>query len=531
VPVKRPIVRYAMLAFLFAITMVYEVRYTGDILRGERVDVPFFITESATNRIAFATPDAHRAGIRTGDQLLAVDGVPYTGTSVLGDARARARPGSRIVLTVQSPDPFSGERTVSVPVAEAKLKFWDLVGDLTLHFVLPALCLLLGFWVALLRPRDPMAWLLLAVMMSLPHIFEIYVIPGWAPGWREAAMLFHVVLDMAFPIVLFLFGRYFPEPFPPGSRFERIWRILQWALAIPFAVIAVENVIVRIRELNNYRAVAPLDRLFRPLDRVADVIVYALIGSFFAAMGIKDGVSKSPDAKRRLRLLYWGATLAFSPALLLTIYGRIAGSMRGKALHDLAPHWVIVSALIPFIIFPLTLAYVIVVQKAMGVGVALRQGLQYAFARNGIRLLRILAVTTVATAAVMTVTDANRNRPQKIAMIEVGLAAVFSIRRLGDWLRTWIDRRFFREAYNADHVLAELGEQVRAIVEPKSLLETVAARISEILHVPQVACWARASCIVRNLLWGTPIYPMFHSPGTLERQRSCSSRRNRRTCF
>jgi len=103
VPVKRPIVRYAMLAFLFAITMVYEVRYTGDILRGERVDVPFFITESATNRIAFATPDAHRAGIRTGDQLLAVDGVPYTGTSVLGDARARARPGSRIVLTVSRP--------------------------------------------------------------------------------------------------------------------------------------------------------------------------------------------------------------------------------------------------------------------------------------------------------------------------------------------------------------------------------------------------------------------------------------------
>ncbi len=57
-PVKRPIVRYAMLAFLFAITMVYEVRYTGDILRGERVDVPFFITESATNRIELPTRTA-----------------------------------------------------------------------------------------------------------------------------------------------------------------------------------------------------------------------------------------------------------------------------------------------------------------------------------------------------------------------------------------------------------------------------------------------------------------------------------------
>jgi len=36
-------------------------------------------------------------------------------------------------------------------------------------------------------------------------------------------------------------------------------------------------------------------------------------------------------------------------------------------------------------------------------------------------------------------------------------------------------------------VLSELSEQVRSMVESKSLLETVAARISETLHVPQVA--------------------------------------------
>jgi phosphoserine phosphatase RsbU/P len=36
-------------------------------------------------------------------------------------------------------------------------------------------------------------------------------------------------------------------------------------------------------------------------------------------------------------------------------------------------------------------------------------------------------------------------------------------------------------------VLTELSEQVRSITETKSLLETVAARISETLHVPQVA--------------------------------------------
>ena len=486
-PIKRPIFRYAVLGLLLAITIAYEIRYTRDVLRAERVDVPFIMTEAATNRIAFAAPDAKRAGVSHGDELLAIDGTPYSGSSVLGRAKAQARPGVPITLTLRSQTADRTTRTVSLPVREGTLKFWDVIGDLGLHFVLPTLCLLLGFWVAFLRPRDPMAWLLLAVMMSLPHIFEIYTIPGWSEGWREAGMLYHVILDMFFPIAIFLFGRYFPEPFPDASRYHRIWNILQWTLLIPFAVVAIENVVVRVGDLTDYQRVAPLNNFFRPLDRIADVIVYLLIGSFFAAMGIKNGLSKSPDTKRRLRLLYWGATLAFGPALLLTIYGRIAGGILGKPLAVLVPQWVIVVGLIPFIIFPLTLAYVIVVQKAMGVGVALRQGLQYALARGGLRMLQVLAIAAVVFTAATMAGETHRNRPQKITVIAVGLSVVITLRRLGDRVRTWVDRQFFREAYDAEHVLSELSEQVRTMVEPGTLLETVTARISETLHVPQVA--------------------------------------------
>ena len=82
---------------------------------------------------------------------------------------------------------------------------------------------------------------------------------------------------------------------------------------------------------------------------------------------------------------------------------------------------------------------------------------------------------------------ASHDRPQKTIVILVGITAYFTIRRLGDGVRTWVDRRFFRENYNAENVLTELSEQVRSITETKSLLETVAVRISETLHVPQVA--------------------------------------------
>ena len=207
------------------------------------------------------------------------------------------------------------------------------------------------------------------------------------------------------------------------------------------------------------------------------------MGSFFAAMAIKLGLTQSPDAKRRLRFLYWGAIASFTPALIPTIYARL----QGKAPNEIFPVWLIAIVLIPLILFPLTLSYVIVVQKAMGMGVALRQGLQYTLARGGIRALQMAAVGTVIVAAMTMVSNANHERWQKIIVILVGITASLTIRGLGDRVRTWVDRRFFRENYNAEHVLTDLSDQVRSIVETKSLLETVASRISETLHVPQVA--------------------------------------------
>ncbi len=145
-------------------------------------------------------------------------------------------------------------------------------------------------------------------------------------------------------------------------------------------------------------------------------------------MGIKLGLSKSPDAERRLRFLYWGAILAFTPALLTTLYARF----QGKFASEIFPAWFNALIVIPLILFPLTLTYVIVVQKAMGVGVALRQGLQYTLARGGIRVLQFIAMGVVIVAGTTLAGNAGHDRPQKTIVILAGITAYFTIRRLGD---------------------------------------------------------------------------------------------------
>ena len=483
-PTRSPTFRYVILALLFAITVAYEVPYLRDILRDERRSVPLFSTEDGSNRIDFVDRVAKRIGFHKGDEVLSVNGRPYRGEGDWFQISRNAQVGQNITVVVRSSElAQAGDRTISFPVESTRPDLWEVSADIIVQFLIPAFSVALGFWVAFMRPRDSMAWLLLALMLTFPHIFESYKVQGWPRGWREAAEFYHTFLGSMLPIVMFLFGRYFPEPFPCDTREARIWNYMQWGLALPYAILSFVNIIEAVGSLSNYRSVAPLERATHPLDVVTRIMTYGLIGSFFAAMGIKYGLTRSPDAKRRLRILYWGSTAAWTPGLLITIASLVAG----RSVSEMFPRWLVVVVIAFLLLFPLTLAYVIVVQKAMDVSLVVRQGLQYALARRGTRVLQVIAVVGVASVAVTMASDVNRKLPQKLALIAVGVVAVLTIRKVGDHLRGWIDRRFFREAYDTEQVLTDLSDQVRSIVEPRSLLETVASRISQTLHVPQVA--------------------------------------------
>jgi hypothetical protein len=79
------------------------------------------------------------------------------------------------------------------------------------------------------------------------------------------------------------------------------------------------------------------------------------------------------------------------------------------------------------------------------------------------------------------------------SVIALGFVAAGVVGRGAQPLRLWIDRRFFRDAYNAEQILTELSEKVRTIVETQALLETVSCRIAESLHVSRLAVFLDGS--------------------------------------
>jgi len=118
-------------------------------------------------------------------------------------------------------------------------------------------------------------------------------------------------------------------------------------------------------------------------------------------------------------------------------------------------------------------------------------------ARNGVRVIQVVLSAVIIFVAASLIASSAANRPQKIAVMAAGVALIFLLQGIAEKLRRWVDRRFFREAYNAEQILSDLSEKVRTIVKTEPLLETVAQRISESLHVRRVALMLREDGLYR----------------------------------
>jgi sigma-B regulation protein RsbU (phosphoserine phosphatase) len=425
-------------------------------------------------------PAALQAGVRENDTLISVDGKPVTGLAVFGEAMRRAKPGEMLSVTVSSPGE-SAPRSASIPLEQQRSagSVWAAAFVVCVKFVIPVFCLLLGFWVVAVRPRDRSAWLLFLLL----QFFSVYYSAGiesWGPGVRDVAQVYHMGLSTTWPIFMLLFGIYFPEPIT--GKYETFWKWAQRILIPALLLISVALVIENVGELENFSSVAWLAAALERIAKLAFALSFVAIGSFFACIATKTKRATTPDAKRRLRLLQWGTSISMTPACILFVVQAI----KGEQLEKIFPIWVVLFSLAMMLLFPVTLAYVIVVYRAMDVRVVIRQGLQYALATGGIRVLQIILTVVVLVLGIGFATKRQLTLPSEITVIALLFLAVQWLRRGAVKLKLWTDHRFFRAAYNSEQILESLGDEVRSIVETRPLLERVASKISESLHVPRV---------------------------------------------
>ena len=474
-----------MLAVLFAIVAVYRVidftERLGDLTYGHvHVREPFDI-DLPEFGLTSVEPEAAAAGLRAGDVVVAINGARVHATPAdLWVPIYKATAGDRLAVEAVRPDENGRQVTASIvlrPIRTGAPTAVEIVGFAILNVMLPLTCTVLGFWVAAARVTDRRAWLLLVLVLSLAEFGGGYFrsLYGREDVFQPVAAAYQPLLANMWPTAMLLFAISFPE----RLAFDRKVPWLKW--------IAIAPIVLRVVALNpiydfiagrDPDAARRLHQALAPTESYFGTSYGLFILLFLVIMGYRTITERQPDARRRLRLLVTGAALSVTPMLAFLLL--VAAGRRSFA------DWVVIPVLGSLLLFPLTMAYVIVVHRAMDVRVVVRQGLRYFLARGSLRGLQFV-VSSATLAAAIALGARSVSLISQVLLVGAGVGAVVLIRRFADTLRDRVDRRFFREAYDADQILSDLASEVRTMIETRPLLETVTRRIGEALHVPRVA--------------------------------------------
>jgi sigma-B regulation protein RsbU (phosphoserine phosphatase) len=457
----------------------------------QRVNVPFrFDADSRRVLKDGLQPEAQAAGLAAGDHIEQLNGAPYSGLAQWSTILSESHPGDILEVDAVRPDGPHANATITLvrgPYLYGRLSppwaFWQaflLVGLLTL------VCLLIGYWVVLTRPADRNAWLTL-ILLTFPSV--VFINSGLASGVSLFLRLFwYENLQLAGAPALLLFGVYFPE----RSRIDARARWIKWLLLALYGVFLLA--LYPSIYMENYGGGD--GPILTHASNVASTVINFLnllcVGLYLYLTLDKLFTASTEDARRRLRVLTAGMSVGVGSLLLVFVllpdlpaHYRITGNTTGG-------YWIRTIGALFFMLAPLTLAYVVVVQRALDVRVLLRMGSRYALAKATLWVLQVGLIAVIGFRLLLPALHKQEPEPSDIIGAIIFFALILALRfGVSKRIQQWLDRQFFREAYNSEVMLNELSDEVRRFTETQPLLETVARTVCDTLHIRQIAMLLR----------------------------------------
>jgi sigma-B regulation protein RsbU (phosphoserine phosphatase) len=488
---KTNAILYLLLALWVTVSMSYYVMgvlaLREEFFHSSQYASQPFEFQDDLETIRDASDQMKKLGIENGSVLRSINGRSYTGWMQLFKIVRRAKPGDLMRVEVRNPKGLEKQFAFRLePRQGPGFSIGGYIAFLLPVLGVPLLGLLVGYWVVAGRPRDLNAWLVL-LLLSFPETgFGNLDWRFWI-GWTFPVFcVFNLLVQYFVYIGLLWFGVFFPERW----RFDVKWPWFKWLLlAVTVCTFCAEATQI-FEQFYDIQKAAAMKAAMDWVDQLAGWMAALCVFLFLFALIDKLLTSSTADAKRRVRVLTIGSVLSLGP--LTVIFGILPR-------FGIDPHhgdWF--SVVIPFVaLFPLTLAYVLIVQRAMDVKVLLRMGTRYLLAKATIIGVQVALCMGVIFGIILPMLEKKEHPVLDIGLLVLAIAAMVRIfvmrNNLGQRAQRWLDRKFFREAYDSELVLSELSEQARRFVDRDPLVETISRRVSEILHVPQIAVLLRSS--------------------------------------
>ena len=448
----------------------YSRRGWGVELRDGRVVIAIIGTNSPATGV-----------LQEGDVIVAIWSEHLAATPLVTTTFWRVPPGTQYKLTV-----IRDGKSLEFPLHTTRLNTNAPSGWSFVFYILTFLLFFItGVTVFLLKPGDEQAWLLSLMLTTWVGIFPLsfYLqLPRWI---LLTALLIQTLSTIFLPVILRFF-LVFPERSPLLRRFPKV----EWLIYLPYLLILAPLITMR-NVLSAFQLTPPWRQSFMAsTGTFTTSLAVAYLVAALVAMAINYRAA-SNASRRKLRIVMIGSGLGFFNVVMLP-FGELVG------LNETYPAlwaWFDTGLLFTLPLIPLSFAYAIIRHKVIPVSLIIRRGLRYLLVSHGSILLLMAAVCMI----MFFVMDAFFGYLKPKSGRTVGIISAIVAITVWQLVRAFhhrvvaprIDRLFFHQAYDAQQIMAELAESLRATTSLPQLLELVATRIQSALQAANVAIFLR----------------------------------------
>jgi signal transduction histidine kinase len=427
-----------------ALALVFFVRAT---LFHEGVTTPIHTSNTAGRiSVTWAAPAAAAAGVRPGDELISIDGMPYLQWGRDGKWRNLIS-GKTNVYRFGRRD--GGDLSLALePVASSQQPFPQLPIYVA-SFLVASAFFAMGVLVWLLRRGREEAWAFglfsSAVAVQLFTAFDTY---RQTAGYERAAINFFLLAAGIFQ----LFTTY---PFEPRWIVPRRWlRGLFYGLAaIAVPIVWVEG-----------RFGVP----FFAMAQIGFALMVAVTILCLGAVALERRRRRAEEDVARADVMLLGAFGSFVPVLGLII-----------AEAFLRTGFPVYLGLLWFIVFPVSVAYGILKKELFDIRHLARSSVAYGTATLAITGLYALLVTAADAALVRFHWDARSPRFTLIFLF----FAILAFNPLRDRLQSLVDRLFDRGRSRYRQTVREISEAMVSMLSIQEIVERIVRALSDAMGV------------------------------------------------
>jgi len=454
------------------------------------------VVDPATLSKIFGQPTAaSQAGIKAGDRIHAIynaagEGEVIKGIFDYGAALRGIRRDEWWTIVVRRPVEDGKLEEISLRVPPGVDRLW---GDLRVQIlgvlfsvILPLIAIITALFIGFARLDNSIAFRASLLFFCLSTIFDANI-ALFPPALRDVGLFYNTTLNSFLSYFFLTFFLLFPSPSVIDRRFPKI-KHLALGVSICLVLISLAFGFLTARDFSGYSRLSAWLPRFGGISSLI-VLVMFLIG--LASLTANTIRADNKDEKRRMVILLAGTLVGLIPLIAFIIYIQLGGLV--------SPSWWLLALVGSTVgVFPLSFIYVVLRHRVLGIRLILHRGLSYAFVSRGFLAVEAAIIFVVfffagAPLFYRLIPHASNN---VLALTTAAgtLGALLVLQRINRAVMPAIDRRFFREVFNARQVLTELSRNVRRLVpNPGQLVRTVTDTVSDSFLPEHVALFLRGS--------------------------------------